>query len=75
MSASQDLWKAIDKVLSDYKIENNSVVSSWVLITENIASDGFAWIQEVRSAELAPWRRIGMLYYVLEESGNDAEST
>lgn len=75
MSASKDLWKAIDKVLSDYKIEDNSVVSSWVLVTENVASDGYTWIQEVRSSELPPWRRLGLLYYVIQEDGNDAEPT
>jgi len=74
MSASKDLWTAVDRVLNDYKVEDNSVVTNWVLITENVASDGFTWIQEVQSAQLPAWRRLGMLYYVIQEEGTDAES-
>ena len=45
----------------------NSVCTSWILVTEWVDADGNCWLQENRTSEMPPWKRQGILWHILEE--------
>ena len=44
-----------------------AVPVSWILVTEWVGDDGSSWLEEYRTVDLAPWRREGILNYVLNQ--------
>lgn len=56
-----------------------AVPTCWILVTEWVGDDGSVWLEEYRTVELPPWRREGILNYIVtqpqevyeDESDND----
>jgi len=42
-----------------------AVCTSWILLTEWTDGNGGMWLEEYRTTGIAPWKREGILNYVL----------
>jgi len=63
-----DLPTQISKLINDAgaTFEQNAICSSWLLITEWVDGEGRVWLEEHRTSEMPAWKRLGILYYVLD---------
>jgi len=66
---ANDLPSQIDKLINDIGASwrKDSVCTSWILITEWADSEGNQWLEESRVTDLTPWKRLGILYHVINK--------
>jgi len=66
---SKDFPEQVNRLINEHgaTVEGASVCSSWILIAEWVDGDGHTWLEEHRTYEMPPWKRQGILTYVLNE--------
>lgn len=82
MNADADFPTQVHNLINELgaTTDERAVCTSWILITEWTNGDGQVWLEEHRTVEMPAWRRLGILWYVIEApsigvDGDDEDDT
>jgi hypothetical protein len=73
--SAADFSEQVDHLINEMGAvaQDGAFCTSWLLVTEWTDGNGVSWLEEHRTSEMPPWKRLGLLYYVLDTDGEKVD--